>query len=302
MSTPVASAQNSFAQLKERFRATFPASIDYLYRDKSVSLDLFLPGADGKLIHKETVSYFSNRRRFCIETLDVESKVKVVTLLMDTTVANVSVDANGNAVLTSLTSLPAAAVEESDKVAWYTLNSSMEDVGIGLFRYGRRKKSIPEEFLDPKAPEVPPHVSFSIADDIRVVFKESAEKKGGLRVLTNGAHVLLLSSNVHSPTGKIMVVQTNSFDGRRPLGSEVYVIDDADGKRSDWKKTVFTRWEEKTHDDSFFKLSRYGLPDIDDGELPPQLPYMLYAGLVFLAVVLTGLAVILFRRLRQDDQ
>ena len=300
LSVSSAIAKDSFAQLKEIFQKTLTATHDHLFRNKYITVDVMVPAVDGVMFTKTSIVYRSNTKNCCIESLDTATKIKTITLVTPTRVVQLRVNPDGQSVLTSTSALPSEAILNPESVLWYKLDESLQEVGIGMFQYGHYKKSLAEMLLDPKTPSsLPPNVSIQFGDTIVM---SSSDVKGGRTVLSSTPYTLLLSSEKYDPNNKITIFEKHSFDRQRPTASEVYIANESDGKRTNLKKTVVTHWEEKTHDDSTFKLSQYGLPDLDDGELPPRAPYTLYAGLTFAALVLAGLASLLLLRSRHRNR
>jgi len=200
----------------------------------------------------------------------------------------------GETILTNYMPLPDTVQGSLERVAWYKLSETLPQIGIGLFQYGDGNKSILESMLDPKPPSsLPPALKIELGPIVTI---RMGDLSGSMRQFTNGEFVFLTHSKMHAPSNHLTVYENNIFESSRPVSREVYSINDSDGKRMDLSRVEVNQWEVKSHDDSLFRLSRYGLPEIDDGELPVQPPYLLYGGIALGLLVAVGVAAFFIKK------
>ena len=292
--TGPAVAQSSFADLKAACNKAHQATHDHLYRDKYVKLTTYAFDEKGERRPKSIIEYRSNRTKFVIETTDIATQVSTITVLTSGGIAQLLRQPSGVSTITQLSTLPSAAGESAEQVKWHKIDRNLESVGIGFFHYGSNGNSVLESILDPKAPAtLPPNVKIDMKTEITI---NLGDGRGSVRKYTNGDYVLATNAKLHSNSSRVTLYENNTFDGWKPVLSEVYWTNDSDGKRMDLSRVEVNQWEVKSHDDSLFRLSRYGLPEIDDGELPVQPPYLLYGGIALGLLVAVGVAAFFIKK------
>ncbi len=167
--------------------------------------------------------------------------------------------------------------------------------------YGTPKKSIVESVIDPTTTkDVVSNLKFSVGESIKVegVFDGKVEL---YQHYTNTKIVLLKDLMKHDIANKLVMRQVNMFDkDLNPVSSDVYFIFDADKKQVNVQTAEFVKSERIAHDASYFKLSKYGIPELDDSPIPEPRPFLYYVG-IGVALVLAGcFAYLLYAKYRKE--
>lgn len=159
----------NLADFQKRFFDSQLITHDHLFRNKYVVANLYIFDSTGKKSHSSTITFRSNDSNFVIETMNMITEVKLVTLLNNNNIIHIRIDKTGPAVLTDLKQLPQIPAQDANKIAWHNLDTSFESIGVGYFMYGTPKKSIVESVIDPTTTkDVVSNLKFSVGESIKV--------------------------------------------------------------------------------------------------------------------------------------
>lgn len=223
-----------------------------------------------------------------------------IVILNKVNIANITVDNSGRAVLTGLKQQPSISEQNRAKVAWHNLDSSFELIGVGYFFHGGSSRSVADVILDDStAKQIPANAKFSIGSTMNFdatmagIVEDSSQ-------FTNHKYVLLKSMKKRDLKNGSVIYHNNSYDGdMTPVSSDLYLINESDKKRINLTSVEIVKSERIAHDASYFKLSKYGIPELDDSPIPEPRPFLYYVG-IGVALVLAGcFAYLLYAKYRK---